>query len=245
VLAGARINSVVFDAPYAGSLDRFGEAARAIAAMYAELLGQEHVSRAEMHRRANWPFDEGDEVDQLVLAGEPHQLGIAFELQSEGYEPPRWPDPAYPQQMHVDLFVPDLDAAEALALRHGATKLRDGDGFRTYADAVGHPFCLYPDTGRSRIGRIVIDCPDPPSLSAFYEELLGTEPVPTALAFQRSDSPPPRWPDPRYPEQVHLDLGFDDAAAARERAVRLGATVLRETEYHHVLADPAGHPFCI
>jgi hypothetical protein len=59
------------------------------------------------------------------------------------------------------------------------------------------------------------------------------------LAFQHSDAPQPRFPDPRFPEQVHLDLYVDDAATAHERARRLGAAVLYETEHHCVYADPA------
>ena len=48
-------------------------------------------------------------------------LGIAFEWQSTGYEPPRWPSDAFPQQMHVDVFTADVSASECLVLRHGAT----------------------------------------------------------------------------------------------------------------------------
>jgi catechol 2,3-dioxygenase-like lactoylglutathione lyase family enzyme len=59
------------------------------------------------------------------------------------YTPPRWPDPAAPQQGHLDITVDDLDAAEALALRLGATRLPGGDDeFRVFADPAGHPFCL-------------------------------------------------------------------------------------------------------
>ena len=59
------------------------------------------------------------------------------------YNPPRWPDPAHPQQAHLDLLVDDLDAGEARALELGATRL-DGGGerFRVFADPAGHPFCL-------------------------------------------------------------------------------------------------------
>jgi hypothetical protein len=55
---------------------------------------------------------------------------------------PRWPDPAYPQQLHLDVAVPDLEAAEVDVLAHGGTKLRDSGKFRVYADPAGHPFCL-------------------------------------------------------------------------------------------------------
>ena len=53
--------------------------------------------------------------------------------------------------------------------------------------------------------------------------------------------------------QLHLDFRVDsrDALARhRRRALALGATDLldctdEEGESRHVLADPAGHPFCI
>jgi len=63
--------------------------------------------------------------------------------QIDGYNPPRWPDPAHPQQAHLDLAVDDLDAGEARALELGASRL-DGGGerFRVFADPAGHPFCL-------------------------------------------------------------------------------------------------------
>jgi len=35
------------------------------------------------------------------------------------FQPPTWPDPAVPKQMHLDLAVDDLDAAEAEAIRLG------------------------------------------------------------------------------------------------------------------------------
>ena len=67
---------------------------------------------------------------------------VMFQQISE-YNPPRWPDPAYPQQAHLDLLVEDLDTGEARALELGASRL-DGGGerFRVFADPAGHPFCL-------------------------------------------------------------------------------------------------------
>lgn len=63
--------------------------------------------------------------------------------------PPRWPDPARPQQFHLDFGVPDLDRAHEQVLTRGATLLDDGSGqgsaepaWRVYADPAGHPFCL-------------------------------------------------------------------------------------------------------
>ena len=61
----------------------------------------------------------------------------------EGYNAPRWPDPEHPQQVHLDIEVPDLDTGEAAVLALGATRLPGGNGgFRVFADPAGHPFCL-------------------------------------------------------------------------------------------------------
>ena len=54
-----------------------------------------------------------------------------------------WPDPAYPQQFHLDVTVDDIDAAEAAVLKLGATSLSSGGvNWRVYADPAGKPFCL-------------------------------------------------------------------------------------------------------
>lgn len=69
---------------------------------------------------------------------------LAFQ-QVRDHRPPRWPDPAHPQQFHLDLGVEDLAAAQDEALRLGATLLDDGAGtrgWRVFADPAGHPFCL-------------------------------------------------------------------------------------------------------
>jgi len=64
------------------------------------------------------------------------------------------------------------------------------------------------------------------------------------------DHTPPSWPDGTS-QQVHLDLHVDDPASALAQATRLGARPLRtdsdlaDDAGHSVLADPAGHPFCI
>lgn len=190
-----------------------------------------------------------------------------------GDEPARWPDPEYPQQVHLDIEVGDLDAAEELVVERGARRVADFGDHRVYVDQASHPFCLYLDESLSsrpsgplpgRLTRIVFDCFSPRALASFYESLLGmtdrvvdtTERVVIAkpegaqrfpmLAFQHAQVPAPRWPDPRYPAQLHLDLLFDDKAAARELAERLGAILLRDKNPGcATYADPASHPFDI
>jgi hypothetical protein len=65
----------------------------------------------------------------------------------EDYTPPEWPAHAVPQQMHLDVVVDDLDAAEAAVLALGATRheYQPGTSFRVFLDPAGHPFCLCVD----------------------------------------------------------------------------------------------------
>ncbi|MFJ4817612.1 VOC family protein [Streptomyces sp. NPDC088801] len=69
---------------------------------------------------------------------------LAFQRVAD-YRPPVWPDPARPQQFHLDFTVADLDLAEKQVLARGATLLDAGTGGRSWricADPAGHPFCL-------------------------------------------------------------------------------------------------------
>lgn len=72
------------------------------------------------------------------------------------HRPPRWADPAHPQQFHLDVGVRDLDDAHEQVLTAGATLLdagADGRGWRIYADPAGHPFCLVREAAAvSRLG---------------------------------------------------------------------------------------------
>jgi hypothetical protein len=74
------------------------------------------------------------------------------------------------------------------------------------------------------------------------------------LAFQQvPELPAPTWPDGPRPQMLHLDTTvptLDDMLAQRQRALDLGARELLDRsdddqEPLFVLADPAGHPFCI
>ena len=65
----------------------------------------------------------------------------------DGYQPPDWPDPARPQQVHLDVLVDDIDVAERQLLEIGGRPLPgDGESWRVYADPAGHPFCLIFDS---------------------------------------------------------------------------------------------------
>jgi hypothetical protein len=64
----------------------------------------------------------------------------------DSYRRPRWPSPDAPQQVHLDVWVKDVDAATAAALDLGARRL-DGEGanWKVFEDPSGHPFCLIFD----------------------------------------------------------------------------------------------------
>jgi catechol 2,3-dioxygenase-like lactoylglutathione lyase family enzyme len=70
---------------------------------------------------------------------------------------------------------------------------------------------------------------------------------------QKADTTPPTWPSEQVPMQMHLDFAVPtvaDLERHRERAEALGARLLLdraadENEPLYVLADPAGHPFCL
>jgi predicted enzyme related to lactoylglutathione lyase len=187
---------------------------------------------------------------------------VAFQL-APGLVAPRWPDPAYPQQMHLDLVVADLPGAVETAVKLGATRLPGGGGtFSVLADPSGHPFCLGQRDGveGTGLGDLMIDSPDGASLGRFYAELLGMKTTyegpegamisadgRPAVCFQNVEVyTAPRWPDPAYPQQIHLDIEVTDADEAERQVLALGATRLPGGgETHRVFADPVGHPFCL
>jgi hypothetical protein len=87
------------------------------------------------------PLTHNDD-DGYAMIGETGAQPILFQ-QVAGYNAPRWPDPAHPQQLHLDVVVEDLDTAEEATLALGATRVPgDGTTFRVFADPVGKPFCL-------------------------------------------------------------------------------------------------------
>lgn len=115
-----QLHSVVIDAPDA----------HALATFYAGLLGMEvHGSPGD-----DWRKDLAAPHDTLRMPRDP------------AARPADWPDPARPQQFHLDVRVADVDVAEPAVLELGARRLPGGGGdFRVYADPVGHPFCLVWD----------------------------------------------------------------------------------------------------
>jgi catechol 2,3-dioxygenase-like lactoylglutathione lyase family enzyme len=87
--------------------------------------------------------DADDDWHSVLVDGE-WRLGVQL---APNHVPPDWPD-GTPQQMHLDLWIDDLEAAHEEAVSLGARLLRPADdpeaaeGFQVYADPAGHPFCL-------------------------------------------------------------------------------------------------------
>ena len=115
-MAIARFPSFVIDCPDAGAL----------AAFYGALLDW------KIEVSPGWADIRAD-----------YGQCISFQ-QVEPYAPPQWPAQDVPQQMHLDVIVDDLDAAEAAVLELGATKHehQPGTTFRVFLDPAGHPFRL-------------------------------------------------------------------------------------------------------
>ena len=107
---------VMLDCPDAEELSTF----------YAKLLGKPVTYQGE----------------GAAMIGEDGAQPVMFQQVAE-YRAPRWPDPAYPQQFHLDVTVDDVEVAEAAVLKLGATSLSSGGvNWRVYADPADKPFCL-------------------------------------------------------------------------------------------------------
>jgi predicted enzyme related to lactoylglutathione lyase/catechol 2,3-dioxygenase-like lactoylglutathione lyase family enzyme len=177
--------------------------------------------------------------------------------------PPQWPGQERPQQFHLDLQTEDPGAQAERAVELGATRLADGPTWITLADPAGHPFDLCQQDGVGSVMNlfaVTIDAPDASALGHFYADLTGMEVTydgpegalisadGRSVMFQQigADYTAPRWPDPAYPQQAHLDLSVRDLDAGEAGALAAGATRLEGGgEHFRVFADPAGHPFCL
>lgn len=130
------------DVPIVGQVVLDCEDVRALAEFYRELLGLEY-------RRGDETPDPDE--DWLVLRN-PGGVQLAFQ---QVPELPRstWPADGVPQQLHLDMTVPDSDALirqrdRALAL--GAQLLLDRfddeqEPLYVFGDPAGHPFCIFVD----------------------------------------------------------------------------------------------------
>jgi hypothetical protein len=99
----------------------------ALAAFWAELLGGEIA------------FSSDDFVAVKT------ERGWISTVRIDAFQAPTWPEGDRPKQIHLDLAVEDLDAAEAEAVRLGARVAAPQpapDRWRVLVDPAGHPFCL-------------------------------------------------------------------------------------------------------
>ena len=99
-----------------------------LSAFYCALLG--------------WTVERADD-DWITISGG-SGARLAFQLAPD-HVAPTWPDPAVPQQIHLDLAVDDLAAASAYAESLGARRLSGPEvreDFVVLLDPSGHPFCL-------------------------------------------------------------------------------------------------------
>lgn len=229
------LKTIVLDAPDIAAL----------AAFYADLAG--------------WSRIYADDEWATLTTDDGWRIGVQY---APDHVPPQWPDAARPQQAHLDLRVPDIDAAATRAVELGATLLRKNERWHTLADPAGHPFdlCLNADDPTTTLMGVMLDCPDAKVLSNFYSELLG-KPITYEgdgaamigndgehpVLFQQVETyTPPRWPDPAYPQQVHFDVLVDDIEPADTAALAIGARRLPgEGKNWRVYADPADKPFCL
>ncbi len=87
--------------------------------------------------------DEDDDWHMVLVDG---RATIGIQL-APNHVRPEWPD-GQPQQVHLDLWVDDIDAAHEEVMGLGARLLQEArggdepDDFQVYADPAGHPFCL-------------------------------------------------------------------------------------------------------
>jgi catechol 2,3-dioxygenase-like lactoylglutathione lyase family enzyme len=99
-----------------------------LADFYAELLGMQKVL---------------GEPDWAEIVGPGNARPILAFQRVDGYTAPQWPGQVVPQQVHIDVRVDDLDAAEEAVLALGARSAGSAQAtFRVYLDPAGHPFCL-------------------------------------------------------------------------------------------------------
>lgn len=88
--------------------------------------------------------DADEDWHSVVVDGE---WRMGFQL-APNHVSPQWPDGVQQQQIHLDLWVDDLQAAHEKATSLGAKLLQEAadpeakEKFQVYSDPAGHPFCF-------------------------------------------------------------------------------------------------------
>ena len=118
---------------------------RSLAEFYRELLGLVYREGDEPPGAA-----QPDDADWLVLTDSAGARTLAFQ-QVEELPRSTWPRPDVPQQLHIDMTVPDratLDLQRDRAVALGAELRLDrsddpGEPLYALADPAGHTFCIF------------------------------------------------------------------------------------------------------
>jgi catechol 2,3-dioxygenase-like lactoylglutathione lyase family enzyme len=118
---------------------------RSLAEFYRQLLGL-------VYRPGDEPpaGGAGDDADWLVLTDAAGTRKLAFQ-QVDELPKSTWPGPGVPQQLHLDMTVPDraaLDRQRDRAVALGAELRLDrsadpGEPLYALADPAGHTFCIF------------------------------------------------------------------------------------------------------
>jgi predicted enzyme related to lactoylglutathione lyase len=172
---------------------------------------------------------------------------------------------------HLDVHVPDVEAATRASVGVGASVVRAAADLATLTSPSGQPFCLVEESvgtrrrpppaewpsGRSFVDQICIDIPAPAfdRECDFWAALTGwprrREDV---RVFDRLGGPatlPLFMLLQRLGEgddggiRAHADLSADQRAGEVERHVALGAELVRVAEHWTTLRDPAGLIYCV
>jgi hypothetical protein len=174
---------------------------------------------------------------------------------------------------HLDLHVPDPEAATALAEELGAHRHdRRGPGLSVLTSPGGQPFCLvheeqaerarpaaaaWPGGHASEVDQLCVDIPADrfDAEADFWSALTAWPRAHSDLDefdnLRVADGLPLRvllqrlGADDTQGIRAHADLSTDDRPAETTRHVDCGAAVQLEAEYWTTLRDPAGLVYCI
>jgi hypothetical protein len=256
------LRNVAFDAPDHRALARF----------YAELLGgdilRESDEWAVLSTADGWRIGCQPAAGYLPPAWpsqvRPQQLHLDFQV----------PDVRAAAERAESLGAARTGARSAGSAGSGSdgSDGSDGEKLLVLTDPAGHPFCLCANEQAEpiRVFGVCIDCPDPVALARFYASLLSMESqyegadgawlsgsgppagsgggaIAVNVTFQGvADFNAPRWPDPAFPQQAHLDVMVGDVDAAEVQVLELGGHRLPGAgDNWRVYVDPVGHPFCL
>jgi hypothetical protein len=203
---------------------------------------------------------DGDAGQYLPL--EPTAGDRYLWVQRVGRERPGW---------HLDLHVPDPEAAARRAQQLGATPVRAAADLVVLRTPAGLPFCLVAERagpprcppeapawpgGPSRLDQLSLDVPAErfDGECAFWATLTGWPLRGRDDEFDRLRMPatlPVQFllqslrPDDREGAHAHPDFSADDRDAEVARHQRLGAEVVRRTNGWTTLRDPVGLVYCV